>query len=903
MTLTCKRCGGMLQYADGDAVTTCPYCESRQTLPRLGSDRRANLYDRANHFLRGHEFDKATAIYEQILNEDSTDAEAYWSLVLCRFGIEYVEDPATKKRVPTVNRTQTTSILADENYRSAIRCADGARRALYEEEAAVIAEIQRGILDISQREEPFDVFICYKETDENGRRTHDSVLAQEIYYQLVGEGFKVFFSRITLEDKLGAAYEPYIFAALQSAKVMVAVGTKPAYFQAVWVRNEWIRYLSLVQNSGGKKVLIPAYRDMDPYDLPEEFSHLQGQDMSKLGFMQDLVRGIKKILGRDRPTPAPERATERVVERVVEHETTGGGHDISPLLERAVMALEDGEFDRAREFCEQVLNQEPKCAEAYLYELMAALRCKRRASLRDQAEPFHNLTLYGRVMRYGNADLQSEMRGCIAHIEERNAEAVRSRAYEEAVLAMRAASTEEGYRRAAGMLFNLGSYRDAEELREQCLRQADEARERAAEAQRNQAYEAAVLAMRSASTEDGYRRAAGMLFNLGSYRDAEDLREQCLRQADEARERAAEARWNQAYEEAVRVMRSAYKEANCRRAAALFSNLGSYRDAEDLREQCLRQADEAREQAAEAQRNQAYEAAVRVMRSASTEADYRRAVGLFANLGAYRDASQLRGKCIRAAAEAQEAETAAVRQGAYQKALRDMKRAKKVTEYEAAARAFRALGNYEDSPRWAAMCEKIITLKSNVDENRNQMPAVERDIFALEQAMQNLRNSSEEEIKRERKIRRLTIICLSIIAVVAVVMTIFVKYMAGTSGDESTDLNVGGIVAVSLLFGFSLISVWILLSVIMGYKTGKNWGIFFASGALWFIPQIIYTIILIVNLFRIPKKMRVIEGKYGSQINEIITELSPLKAKRDTMAALIAEYNQMRAEIEQIRIV
>ena len=48
-------------------------------------------------------------------------------------------------------------------------------------------------------------------------------------------------------------------------------------------------------------MLIPAYKDMEPYDLPEEFSHLQAQDMSKLGFMQDLIRGIKKIVTSDEP--------------------------------------------------------------------------------------------------------------------------------------------------------------------------------------------------------------------------------------------------------------------------------------------------------------------------------------------------------------------------------------------------------------------------------------------------------------------------------------------------------------------------------------------------------------------------------------------------------------------------
>ena len=291
----CKMCGGTLNIIDGQTVCECEYCGSTQTVPRLDTERKANLFDRANHFRRNNEFDKATGIYEQILNEDTSDAEAYWSLVLCKYGIEYVEDPATHKRVPTVNRAQFTSVFDDDNYRSALEHASPDQRLVYEQEAETINEIQKGILAISQKEEPFDVFICYKETDANGRRTADSVLANDLYHQLTQEGFKVFFSRITLEDKLGTAYEPYIFAALNSAKVMVVLGTRPEYFNAVWVKNEWSRYLSLVKQSGGKKVLIPAYRDMDPYDLPEEFSHLQAQDMSKLGFMQDLIRGIKKI--------------------------------------------------------------------------------------------------------------------------------------------------------------------------------------------------------------------------------------------------------------------------------------------------------------------------------------------------------------------------------------------------------------------------------------------------------------------------------------------------------------------------------------------------------------------------------------------------------------------------------
>ena len=297
-TFKCKMCGGALEITNNETVATCEYCGISQTLPKLDDERRANLYDRANHFRRNNEFDKATGIYEQILNDEVTDAEAYWSLVLCRYGIEYVEDLASHKRVPTVNRAQYTSIFDDDNYKSALEYADSYQKTIYEAEAKAINEIQKGILAISQKEEPFDVFICYKETDNNGRRTPDSVLANDLYHQLTQEGFKVFFARITLEDKLGSAYEPYIFAALNSAKVMVVLGTKPEHFNAVWVKNEWSRYHALIKN-GAKKMLIPAYKDMDPYDLPEEFSHLQAQDISKLGFMQDLIRGIKKILVKE----------------------------------------------------------------------------------------------------------------------------------------------------------------------------------------------------------------------------------------------------------------------------------------------------------------------------------------------------------------------------------------------------------------------------------------------------------------------------------------------------------------------------------------------------------------------------------------------------------------------------
>ncbi len=505
----CKMCGGTLEFNPGDTVAVCDSCGTKQTLPRLDDDKKANLYDRANHFRRSNEYDKAMGIYEQILNEDKTDAEAYWSLVLCRYGIEYVEDPATHRRVPTVNRAQFTSIFDDDNYKSALHYADAAQREVYESEAKAINEIQKGILAISQKEQPFDVFICYKETDAVGRRTPDSVLATDLYHQLTQEGFKVFFARITLEDKLGTAYEPYIFAALNSAKVMVVLGTKPEYFNAVWVKNEWSRYLALVKNSGGKKMLIPAYKDMDPYDLPEEFSHLQAQDMSKLGFMQDLIRGIKKIISADAPKAA-------VKETVV---VSGGNAAVEPLLKRAFMFLEDGNWQEADTYCEKVLDQDPENAQAYLGKLMAQLHIATKEELPNCATELTQNDNYQKALRFADDALHTMLTEANEQICRRNAKAVYDRAAE---IAKNATSMAE-FQNAAKMFASIEQFEDAAEKREECQQSAEKCRLAIVEADKERAYNVAMEHMRW----NRYAEALRRLEEITGWKDADELAGVC----------------------------------------------------------------------------------------------------------------------------------------------------------------------------------------------------------------------------------------------------------------------------------------------------------------------------------------------------------------------------------------
>lgn len=510
----CKMCGGTLEFNPGDTVAVCDSCGTKQTLPRLDGDKKANLYDRANHFRRNNEYDKAMSIYEQILAEDSTDAEAYWSLVLCRYGIEYVEDPATGKRIPTVNRAQFTSVFDDDNYKSALRCADAAQKEIYQAEAKAINEIQKGILAISQKEEPFDVFICYKETDSRGARTPDSVLANDLYHQLTQEGFKVFFSRITLEDKLGSAYEPYIFAALNSAKVMVVLGTRPEYFNAVWVKNEWSRYLALIKN-GAKKMLIPAYKDMDPYDLPEEFSHLQAQDMGKLGFMQDLIRGIRKIVSSDGQKNAAKPAAT----------AAAGSTGAAPLLERAFLFLEDGKWPDADTYCEKVLDIDPKNAQAYLGKLMAELQVQKRGQLSDCAQPFDKNENYLKILRFGDEALNTELRGYIDIINERNETHRKSAIYNNACGIMKSAAAQKAFLKGAELFKSISGFRDADALAAQCLEKAENCRK--------DALYTTAISRRAVGNIASYEEAIAIFKTIPGWRDADSQMYACQKRIEE----------------------------------------------------------------------------------------------------------------------------------------------------------------------------------------------------------------------------------------------------------------------------------------------------------------------------------------------------------------------------------
>ena len=104
-TIKCKMCTAPLEVTEGMTVIRCEYCQSVQTVPAHKDDSVIPLFDRANYYRTISEFDRAAAIYDTILSRQPYDSEAHWGACLCRYGIEYVQDPRTGHRVPTCHRT------------------------------------------------------------------------------------------------------------------------------------------------------------------------------------------------------------------------------------------------------------------------------------------------------------------------------------------------------------------------------------------------------------------------------------------------------------------------------------------------------------------------------------------------------------------------------------------------------------------------------------------------------------------------------------------------------------------------------------------------------------------------------------------------------------------------------
>ena len=381
--LKCKMCGSNLEIEDSITVCKCEKCGTSQTVPDIEDDKELKLFERAGRLRFNCDFDKAAGIYNTITDSYPEEAEGYWGLILCKYGIEYA-DNASGKKVPVCHRISYDSVMDDEDFELVMENSDSESRAIFREEAKIIEENRKKYIQIAESEQPYDIYISYRAKDDNGDKTAVSEIAGHLYNKLTSAGYRVFLSEAALKGKKRSECEPYIYSALNSANVMLALGTSYDDYNDVWVKNEWNRYLEIAEKNKNK-CLIPCYKDVDEYDIPKEFAGLKvcqlGNDDTFNNIMAEIANVVKPE-SVNQPAPEPEKA-EPAEEIELEEIEIIEPVNINKLLDEGFSAISDKNWKKANKLFFHVLDEEPDNSKAYWGQLLVQQECTNAREMAD----------------------------------------------------------------------------------------------------------------------------------------------------------------------------------------------------------------------------------------------------------------------------------------------------------------------------------------------------------------------------------------------------------------------------------------------------------------------------------------------------------------------------------------
>lgn len=444
----CNICGANLIYKDGKWV--CPACGAFKT-EEISNEEVTLLYNAAQK-LRLASFDDAEEAYRDIIAKYHENSEAHWGLVLSKYGIKY-EDDYDGKKLPTCYATSIESVLTDKDYLDAVRlCKDKYQKEYYIEQGKVLEKIRVEWLEKASKEPKYDVFLCFKDSDKlnNMERTDDSIEVANLYTHLSSLGYKVFYSRESLRDKVAEKYEPYIYNALNTAAVMIVYGSKIEYFSSVWMKNEWTRYVRRLRE--GLKIegsLVIACDGVNPGDLPRPLNQMQVLDARKKTFYGDLEAHIAKIISIAR---RPKATVERVeissaigkkkasIDNQIKTIKVGGGvgkktpvvidntvsvreigrYEVPALtpdedtkLKSIAQFLRSGLFDPANKVIDEILEKNKYNGQALLAKLLVEYSAKSIDELSEKINDINDFSIIHSVIEYNDKEIGEKVIGII----------------------------------------------------------------------------------------------------------------------------------------------------------------------------------------------------------------------------------------------------------------------------------------------------------------------------------------------------------------------------------------------------------------------------------------------------------------------------------------------------------
>ena len=142
--LRCGYCGGNLEFMPGTSVFSCWRCRIEQTVPRYINDNNQLLFSEASDLHAEHRFDESIDIYREIIKRSSREADAYWEVVLNKYGINYERfvKSGTSTYEPVMRRLSDTLIFDDEDYKRVMYLADYTQKAIYRRDGLQISGLR-----------------------------------------------------------------------------------------------------------------------------------------------------------------------------------------------------------------------------------------------------------------------------------------------------------------------------------------------------------------------------------------------------------------------------------------------------------------------------------------------------------------------------------------------------------------------------------------------------------------------------------------------------------------------------------------------------------------------------------------------------------------------------------------
>lgn len=386
--LACGICGGEVSLDMEGVNGVCLGCGNTAMYPKSDVKRLNRITYLRNNFY----FEKAAAYAAELIEENPEDSEAYWAMLLCRYGISYVRTGSTRRPVCRINPIGLPPVKDDENYKRALYYATEDTQQNYENLANEIDECVLAAQGAVENAKEYSVFVLSR-LDE----TADNDLEGEKLYIRFSENlnFDVFYIPESLKEADEVDKAALISAAISKSKILIA-DFRTAEECGDSFMNYVVRtFCEEAAKEGSDKLFFPVFNahTMSFQQLPEKLLWSDDIfDTSDDEFMREISDKVESILKPEEAAVVPDAIV------------TATAANKENLVKRAYMFLEDGEFETANTYFDKILDIDIEDSRAYIGKLLAECKLKSEDEIPNLPQTITNDKNYIKALRFATPE-------------------------------------------------------------------------------------------------------------------------------------------------------------------------------------------------------------------------------------------------------------------------------------------------------------------------------------------------------------------------------------------------------------------------------------------------------------------------------------------------------------------